>query len=369
MWRRVSAFVLATTLAGLGIGIVSIDGAGAKKTGEWPYYSADNRSTKYSPLDQINQDNVSMLRVAWRRGQADPALFALDANNGEPIADFGDGGKVDLNVGLGPLMKSYRWSGVPLISRDVIVIDKPTHPGLRQAGAPQADALRTGGTLFRERCADCHGAEAKGDRGPDLTVLWTSAAADNRAFQIIRSGVPGSIMPPSQATDEEIRAVVAYLRSISTATSGPGSRGNAVNGERMFWTSCGGCHHVNDRGGRLGPDLSRIASSQSREALRRSIRDASAAITSGYEPVTLVTRDGQRIRGVRKGEDAFSIQIMTSRERLQGYVKAELREVSRDTQSLMPSFGADRLSDIDLDDLLEYLGTLRANAAPQRGQP
>jgi putative heme-binding domain-containing protein len=159
------------------------------------------------------------------------------------------------------------------------------------------------------------------------------------------------------------------LRSISTATSGPGSRGNAVNGERMFWTSCGGCHHVNDRGGRLGPDLSRIASSQSREALRRSIRDASAAITSGYEPVTLVTRDGQRIRGVRKGEDAFSIQIMTSRERLQGYVKAELREVSRDTQSLMPSFGADRLSDDELDDLLEYLGTLRANAAPQRGQP
>ena len=86
----------------------------------------------------------------------------------------------------------------------------------------------------------------------------------------------------------------------------------------MFWASCGGCHHVNDRGGRLGPDLSRIASSQSREALRRSIRDASAVITSGYEPVTLVTRDGQRIRGVRKGEDAFSIQIMNTRERLAG---------------------------------------------------
>ena len=49
-------------------------------------------------------------------------LFALDAKTGEPIADFGDGGKVDLNVGLGPLMKSFRWSGVPLIARDVVVI-------------------------------------------------------------------------------------------------------------------------------------------------------------------------------------------------------------------------------------------------------
>ena len=80
MWRRVSAFVLAAGLTGLALGVVSIDGAGATKTGEWPYYSADNRSTKYSPLDQINKDNVSMLRVAWRRPQADPAL--LEANPG-----------------------------------------------------------------------------------------------------------------------------------------------------------------------------------------------------------------------------------------------------------------------------------------------
>ena len=49
-------------------------------------------------------------------------LFALDPKNGEPLADFGDGGKVDLNVGLGPLMRSFRWSGVPLVVRDVVVI-------------------------------------------------------------------------------------------------------------------------------------------------------------------------------------------------------------------------------------------------------
>jgi putative heme-binding domain-containing protein len=241
--------------------------------------------------------------------------------------------------------------------------------GSVQAGGAQAAALRTGGTLFRERCADCHGAEAKGDRGPDLTRLWTSEAADNRAFQIIRSGVPGSIMPPSQATDEEIRAIVAYLRSISTTAAASRSLGNAAHGETIFWSSCGACHHVKDRGGRLGPDLTRIASSQSREALARSIRNASESITSGYEPVILVTRDGQRVRGVRKGEDAFSIQIMDSRERLRGYLKADLREVSRDPQSLMPSYGVDRLSDADLDDLLDFLGTLRSNATARDGRP
>ncbi|WGM40626.1 pyrroloquinoline quinone-dependent dehydrogenase [Caulobacter sp. NIBR1757] len=34
-------------------------------TGEWPAYGGDNRAAKYSPLDQINRDNVGDLRVAW----------------------------------------------------------------------------------------------------------------------------------------------------------------------------------------------------------------------------------------------------------------------------------------------------------------
>ena len=241
-----------------------------------------------------------------------------------------------------------------------------------QAGNPRAGdpaAVRAGAAMFRERCADCHGPDAKGVRGPDLTGLWTSEANDGRVFQTIRQGVPGSIMPPSTAPDEEIWAIAAYLRSISTAAPSAAGGGNAVNGEQVFWSSCGSCHRVRDRGGRLGPDLSQIGSSQSRESLATSIRRASAAFAAGYEPVTIVTRDGRQVRGVRKGEDAYSIQIMDTRERLQGYVKADLREVTRDSQSLMPSFGPDRVSDRDLDDLLAFLGTLRADDTPRRGRP
>ena len=36
------------------------------KNGEWPTYGGDLRSSKYSPLDQINADNFSKLEVAWR---------------------------------------------------------------------------------------------------------------------------------------------------------------------------------------------------------------------------------------------------------------------------------------------------------------
>ena len=83
---------------------------------------------------------------------------------------------------------------------------------------------------------------------------------------------------------------------------------------------------------------------------------------SGYAPVTLVTRDGQRIRGAKKNEDAFSIQIMDTRGRIQGYLKADLRQVIDDKVSLMPDFAPAVLSDRDLNDLVSYLTTLRAAA-------
>ena len=34
--------------------------------GEWPYYTGDERGTKYSPLDQIDASNFNDLEVAWR---------------------------------------------------------------------------------------------------------------------------------------------------------------------------------------------------------------------------------------------------------------------------------------------------------------
>jgi quinoprotein glucose dehydrogenase len=36
------------------------------KNGEWPYYTADVRGSRYSPLDQINGTNFNQLEVAWR---------------------------------------------------------------------------------------------------------------------------------------------------------------------------------------------------------------------------------------------------------------------------------------------------------------
>jgi putative heme-binding domain-containing protein len=245
------------------------------------------------------------------------------------------------------------WTGMLLAVAGVVAQDAA--PGAARDVDPAA--VSRGAGLFRERCAECHGADAKGVAGHDLTRLWSAGATDARVLQTIRNGVPNTLMPSSTAPDEELRAMVAYLRSLNGPASAEPSRGNAENGERVFWASCGSCHAVKGRGGVMGPDFSRVA--QSGEALTQAIRDPNASIATGYQAVMLVTRDGQRIRGARKSEDALSIQIMETNGRLRGFLKSNLRDVINEPASLMPAFGSDTLSDADLNDVLTFLNTLR----------
>ena len=48
--------------------------------GEWRAFAGDLGSTKYSPIDQIDADNVSQLQVAWRRPIVDESYRAMDEN-------------------------------------------------------------------------------------------------------------------------------------------------------------------------------------------------------------------------------------------------------------------------------------------------
>jgi len=249
--------------------------------------------------------------------------------------------------------------------------DRPARTEPRPAKNPlegNAQAISNGKAMFRNRCAGCHGPDARGYLGPDLTGYWAAGGADDRMFDIVRRGVPGTEMTgadPSRVLDKDIWQILAFVRTLSGA-SVPAPTGDAANGERIFRANCGSCHMVNGRGGQLGPDLSRIGSGRPRAGLSSKLRGSSEYIRPGYEPVTLVTREGERVRGVKKNEDEFSIQIMDTRERLQGYLKAGLTSVSIDKQSLMPVYGPDRLNDRELDDLLRYLTGLRAVDAGQK---
>jgi hypothetical protein len=88
------------------------------------------------------------------------------------------------------------------------------------------------------------------------------------------------------------------------------------------------------------------------------VRQPNATIPRGYRTITLVTTSGERIDGVEKSEDAYSIQIMDEDQRLLGFRKADLERVVRRGDSPMPQFRRGRISDDELQDILAFLGTL-----------
>jgi putative heme-binding domain-containing protein len=264
---------------------------------------------------------------------------------------------------MAPGLAVFLTFALGFISTHAAAAQDRSAPERRPATNPlQGSALdiSNGAAMFRNRCAGCHGPDAHGYLGPDLTSFWSAGGTDARMFDIVRNGVPGTEMigADQRTLDRDIWQTLSYIRTLSAVPAAPPT-GDAVSGERVFRSNCASCHRINGRGGQLGPDLSRIGSARPRAGLSSKIRGSSDVIRAGYEPVTVLTRDGERIRGVRKNEDEFSIQIMDARERLQGYVKADLTAITVEKQSLMPVYGPDRLNDRDLDDLLRYLTSLR----------
>lgn len=241
-------------------------------------------------------------------------------------------------------------------------------------GSPKA--AKAGEYEFRINCALCHGLGARGGgRGPDLTIAKKPhAKTDADMFQTISTGIPGTAMPANGTngqgvgmTDAEIWEIVTYIRSIEVkAPAKP--IGNAAHGKELFYgnANCSGCHMVNGKGGRIGPDLSSVGGSRRTDALIESVRKPSAKLAWGlteptkefpqeYEEVTVVTEDGQQFKGTTLNEDSFTLQMIDTSENLHLFEKDKLKSYEVTRKSLMPVYNQDMLSDKDLNDIIAYL--------------
>ena len=218
--------------------------------------------------------------------------------------------------------------------------------------------------IFRIYCAPCHGIRGQGGRGPDLSRgVYNSGEHDSDLFHTISAGVAGSEMESYSGTlsDDNIWRVVAYIRSLSATTSAAPPKGDAAKGRELFWGigHCGNCHMVDSKGGRSGPNLSRVGRQRSDAYLRDSILNPSADITPGYGTISVTLRDGKRIVGLERGLDNFSVQLTDLAGHFYSFDKNEVTSVKRETRSLMPGNYAKTLTPTDLDNLISYLSTLR----------
>jgi putative heme-binding domain-containing protein len=193
-------------------------------------------------------------------------------------------------------------------------------------------------------------------------------------FQVISNGIPGTVMPANGTngqgvgmTDEEIWQIITYIRSQEVkAPARP--MGDVAHGKALFYgdANCSLCHMVEGKGGRVGPELTTVGGSRTREAIIDSVRNPSRRLAWGltestkefpqeYETVTVVTADGKQIKGVALNEDNFTVQLMDTSEQIYLLEKEKLRSFQKSRESMMPRYNPDILSDKDLNDLVAYL--------------
>ena len=268
---------------------------------------------------------------------------------------------------------------VVAISVSALVAQQNTPDGMRRN--PDASAIAAGQRVYDQACQACHGPAGQGDRGPALnTPIFAHGSEDADLFRTIRTGVPGTAMPPfALLTDEEVGQLVSYIHGLQgtvPAASGAGAAqasagGDTVAGEDLFFgrAGCASCHEINGRGGILGPDLSG-AGRLSPAALRQKITDPNSQLAqpaggrgagggrggaSARSTIIVKTEDGREIRGLRRNEDTFSLQLVDASGQLHLLDKLKLASVRVDDRSMMPSDYSTRLSAAEITNLVEYL--------------
>ena len=268
----------------------------------------------------------------------------------------------------------------PAIALSFLIATTP-HARAQNPLANDPNAAKAGEYEFRINCALCHGLGARGGgRGPDLTrAVKKHTHNDAEMFQVISNGIPGTAMPANGTngqgvgmTDEEIWQIITYIRSQEVKAPAKAS-GSAARGKELFYgdANCSLCHMVEGKGGRLGPELTGVGGSRTRDAIVDSVRNPSRRLAWGlteatkefpqeYESVIVVTADGKQIKGVTLNEDSFTVQIMDMNETIHLLEKDKLRSFQKSRQSAMPKYDADVLPDKELEDIVAYLASVGA---------
>jgi cytochrome c oxidase cbb3-type subunit 3 len=230
-----------------------------------------------------------------------------------------------------------------------------------------------GRSTFNSSCAGCHGLDGTGS---DKAVNISGSArvrhlSDAQLSSIISNGVPGTGMPAFRSLSaRQVGAVVDYLRTLQGKAEGRTLPGDPNRGKEIFFGKgdCSACHTISGQGGFLGPDLTEHGATSSAEAIRDEIVRAPRVPPIGYRTAVLTTESGERMEGLVRNEDNFSVQLQTRDGSFHFFKKTDLRSFERQDSSLMPADYRSRLSDAELNDLASYLMTTPSpnKAAPPR---
>lgn len=225
------------------------------------------------------------------------------------------------------------------------------------------DQIDTGGGLFLQNCAFCHGKDAGGgETGPDLTRSKLVAADKNgeNISEVLHGSRVEKGMPRFDLPNEQIMALVAFVHSRQDlAMSETGTRkgvdesdlqtGNAAAGKAYF-EGAGGCTQCHSGTG----DLRAVATKYSGLKLEQQMlypADVKAK-------VTVKTATGQTFNGPLEYQDEFTIGMRDSFGVYHSWPTSAITyKVDNPAEAHVTLLG--KYSDEDVHNLLAYMQTLK----------
>ncbi len=155
----------------------------------------------------------------------------------------------------------------------------------------------------------------------------------------------------------DIEAQAQRLAELESGIKGGDiGRGHLIfNGKAVCIT----CHKMGYRGGKMGPDLSRIGKIRTERDLLEAIAYPSASLVRGYEPMLVKTKSGEQLAGVILNEAADHLELAIGPALERKVPRADIIELKPSPISLMPA-GLDRvLTRQELADLIAFLKSLK----------
>lgn len=194
-----------------------------------------------------------------------------------------------------------------------------------------ARSIERGAALFTEYCKECHGIQGQGIEGV-APALNSKNFFENRLQEIGYQGSMEAYIKLTIAGGRPVKSSQAYPREMPTWSvdfggplrndqidnlvdyimnwqadapelAGPGAEPTPVPGDtpeergaNLFQgLGCIGCHVINGEGGGVGPELTNIYADKGEDYVRESILAPNAVVAEGYQPNIMPQNFGERL--------------------------------------------------------------------------
>jgi putative heme-binding domain-containing protein len=147
---------------------------------------------------------------------------------------------------------------------------------------------------------------------------------------------------------------VQLNRYLSLVPPGALSKADRGHGRLLYAKTCANCHTLFGEGAKIGPDLTGSQRANPEYVLTK-LLDPNAVVAQDYQLTVITTRRGLTLNGLVKEEDANSLLLQTQTEQIR-LAKADIDERKKSPVSMMPEGLLTPLSDVEVRDLIAYLG-------------